>query len=312
MLKYKADIRTLLVMLIYFSLAALPWFIWDQINTFQIVLLMIANCIFSFLCAVIVHNTIHVPIFRSNLLNRINQLILSNTYGHPVSAYVPGHNFSHHKYTQTEKDSIRTTKARFKLNILNQLFFFYIMSGDIVKGEIKFVAKMYKEEPKWFFQYLVELVVVFGLKVILLFVNWKICLLFLIIPHQYAAWGIVSTNFFQHDGCDENHPYNHSRNFTGKLFNFIAFNNGYHGAHHMKPGLHWSLLPKFHNEHLRPFIHPSLDRKSLVSYLWETHIYPGKRRDYLGNEIKSVPKSEDKDWVEDLNLSVHKSDLAVI
>jgi hypothetical protein len=149
-----------------------------------------------------------------------------------------------------------------------------------------------------------------GAKIALLFLNWKCAVLFILIPHQYAAWGIVGTNYFQHDGCDENHPYNHSRNFTGSFLNWMLFNNGYHGAHHIKPNLHWSLLPEFHEEKIRPFIHPNLDKESLLSYLVETHIYPAKRLDYLGNPIVLQPAVKDEDWVNGVNISHHQTDLA--
>jgi fatty acid desaturase len=184
------------------------------------------------------------------------------------------------------------------------------MSGDILKGELRFANKMRKEKPEWFKQYLLEMVLVVGLKIVLLIVNWKCAVLFILIPHQYAAWGIVGTNYFQHDGCDETHPYNHSRNFTGKRLNWLLFNNGFHGAHHLKPSLHWSLLPKFHEEKLVPYLHPSLNRNSLLAYLFETHIYPAKRLDYLGNPIKLPEAVKDEDWVRSVNVSEHKQDLA--
>ncbi|MBK7503670.1 MAG: hypothetical protein IPI52_00700 [Bacteroidetes bacterium] len=67
---------------------------------------------------------------------------------------------------------------------------------------------MRKENLLEFNQYLLEMVLVIGLKIVLIIVNWKCAVLFILIPHQYAAWGIVGTNYFQHDGCDEIHPYN--------------------------------------------------------------------------------------------------------
>ena len=88
------------------------------------------------------------------------------------------------------------------------------------------------------------------------------------------------------------------------------FNNGYHGAHHMKPNLHWSLLPEFHATHLRPFIHPNLDRDDFVNYLIQTHIYPAKRIDYLGNPLVLQPLTEDADWVNDIKFKDHIADLA--
>jgi beta-carotene hydroxylase len=310
MLRYKADIRTLITVGLYFAVAITPWFLWKNMPAWEVVLWVIINCLLSFICATIIHNTIHAPIFKNRGMNKFFQLVLSFTYGHSTSAYVPGHNFSHHKYVQTDKDSIRTSKARFKLNLLNQLFFFFIMSGDILKGEIRFAAKMRKERPAWFRQYLLEMGLVMGVKIILIIYNWKCAVLFILIPHQYAAWGIVSTNYFQHDGCDEEHPYNHSRNFTGGLMNWLLFNNGYHGAHHMKPNLHWSLLPAYYNQNLKPYIHPALDRKSLVAYLVQTHIYPAKRIDYLGNPLVLAPPTADIDWVEDVKVSQHATDMA--
>ena len=310
MLRYKADFRTLVTVLFYFIVAIAPWLLWNEMSNIQIFLWVVANCLLSFMCAVIVHNTIHVPIFKRRWMNKIFQVLLSFTYGHSTSGYVPGHNFSHHKYTQTSKDAIRTSKARFKINFLNQLFFFFIMSGDIIKGEIRFAKKMYRVRPEWFWQYAFEMSLVMGSKVVLLILNWKCFVLFVLIPHQYAAWGIVGTNYFQHDGCDEEHPYNHSRNFKGKALNWFLFNNGYHGAHHMKPNLHWSLLPAYHEEKLGPFIHPSLDRNSLTAYLFKTHIYPAKRLDYLGNPVVLTKPVKDIDWVADINVGEHKTDMA--
>ena len=312
MLRYKADRRTIFTVLLYYTVAIAPWFLWHNMHTWQIVAWVVANCLLSFFCAVIVHNTIHAPIFKSKRMNQLFQFVLSFTYGHSVSAYVPGHNFSHHKYTQELEDAIRTTKARFRINIFNQLFFFYLMSGDILKGEIAFGKRMYKERRAWFWQYALELGLVIAVNIILLIVNWKCALLFWLLPHQYAAWGIVGTNYFQHDGTDENHPYNHSRNFTSPWLNVFLFNNGYHGAHHNKPNLHWSLLPEYHDKHIRPNLHPNLDRVSLVAYLIEAHIYPGKRVDYLGNPVILPPMEKDKDWVANVNVKQHQEDMAAV
>ena len=312
MLRYKADRRTVLTVFIYYTVAILPWLLWQNMATWQIVLWVVVNCFFSFSCAVIIHNTIHAPIFKAKRMNKLFQYVLSFTYGHSVSAYVPGHNFSHHKYTQHMEDAIRTTKMRYRINLFNQLFFFHSLSGDILKGEFAFAARMRKERPEWFWQYVFELGLVIASNIVLLVINWKCALLFWIIPHQYAAWGIVSTNYFQHDGCDEDHPYNHTRNFSSKSLNFLLFNNGYHAAHHLKPNLHWSLLPEYHDKYIRPNVHRALDRGSLLSYLIEAHIYPGTRLDYLGNPVILPPKTKDKDWVGGINIKEHKEDLAAV
>lgn len=301
MLKHSADLRTLAVVALYFAVAVLSWAYFPDQWYLKVAVVM-ANAVLSFMCAVITHNTVHVPIFKSKPLNRLFQIVLSFTYGHSVSAYVPGHNFSHHQHTQTPLDRIRTDKMRFRLNILNQLLFFFRMAPGIMKDENAFAKRMMKEHPRWFAQYVLELVLVIGVKVALIVIDWEKGLLILVIPHLYAAWGIVGTNYWQHDGCDETHPYNHTRNFTGKFLNFLAFNNGYHSAHHDVPHLHWSLLPAYHREHIAPHIHPNLNRVSLLAYLWEMHIWPGKRLDYKGDPYVLPPKAEDADWMDGLDI----------
>ena len=108
---------------------------------------------------------------------------------------------------------------------------------------------------------------------------------FILIPHLFAAWGIVGINFVQHDGCDPDHPYNHSRNLVGDWMNFWFLNNGYHTIHHHHPGLHWSKLPEAHAREIAPHIHPNLDQPSMLGYGFRAYIWPGTRVDYLGNPV---------------------------
>ena len=310
MLRYKADRRSLAFVGSYYVVLVLAWVYWPEAWYFKAAFIL-GLCVLSLLCAVITHNSIHAPVFRKKKLNKLFQVILSFSYGHSVSAYVPGHNFSHHQHTQTPKDRIRTTGLRFKWNILNQLLFFFWHAPGIMRDENVFAKKMLKERPRWFYQYLFELIVVLGIKIALLFFDpvKAICVLFA--PHLFAAWGIVGTNFWQHDGCDHTHPYNHSRTFTSPWLNYIAFNNGYHGAHHEKPQLHWSLLPEYHRKHIQPHLHPNLNRRSLLAYLWEVCIWPGKRVDYLGKPVVLPPKVAHEDWVKGLSKMKHENNLGV-
>ena len=310
MLHYKADIRTLTLVGLYFTSTILAWLYFPESWWLRVPIIMGLSTL-SFLCAVTVHNTIHHPIFKSKMLNKIYQVVLSFTYGHAVSAYVAGHNFSHHHYAQESKDRIRTTQLRFKWNFLNQLLFFFVIAPGIMKDENVFAKRMFKERPRWFWQYVLEMVVVLGIKFsLLIFVDWKLAIMLLFIPHLYSAWGIVGTNYWQHDGCDKDDENNHSRNFVGGFINYIAFNNGFHAAHHDAPHLHWSLLPAYHKEHIEARTHPNLNQPDLFVYLWKTCIYPAKRLDYLGNPV-ILTEMKYEDWVEGAEVEKHSNQLGV-
>jgi fatty acid desaturase len=98
-------------------------------------------------------------------------------------------------------------------------------------------------------------------------------LIYIGIPYLFGQWLIVASNHLQHIGCDPDSDYNHSRNCTGRLANWWFFNNGYHTAHHLRPDLLWTELPRFH-ERIRSEIDPRLDRRSLLATLWELYVYP--------------------------------------
>lgn len=314
LLRYKADYKTLIFVALYYAIAYGGFFSYwliPELRIWQIVIpWVLLTCCMTFICAVIVHNTIHTPIFYNKQYNKWFQFVLSLSYGYSVSAYVPGHNFSHHKETQTPKDTMRTSKARFKWHLLNQLLFFFIIAADVFKAEKDFVTKMKDEKREWYEQWRAEIFLVYFIKVVLLIVNWPAALLFIWLPHLYGTWGIVGTNIWQHDGCDHDHPYNHSRTFTGQIFNFLVFNNGYHGAHHDRPSLHWSVLPAYHEQHIAPHIHPNLSQNNMLTYLFKAYIYPGKRVNYDGTPHVLPVDVPDEDWVADLSVDdrAHKHD----
>jgi fatty acid desaturase len=294
-LKYKADRRSIAFLLICYALVAVGFVYQPQGATR--VGLVAAACLFAFLCAVIAHNTVHVPIFKKKWMNRVFQVFHSFGYGHAISAYVPGHNLSHHQYTQSEKDILRTSKFRFRWNLLNQLFFTPRVAPAIIKAEMRYTKHARKRRPVWFKQMMTETLILRSAQLVLLLIDWQAFLLYVMIPHTYAAWGIIGINFVQHDGCDAASRYNHSRNIVGRWLNWWTFNNGYHGIHHMKSSLHWSLLPEAHAKELAPHVHPELDQKSLIAYCLRAFLFPGTRMTFDGKPVVLPELKPDEDWI---------------
>lgn len=297
-LRYLADIRSLAFVTVYFALVTYQWLAVPE-DWRLAVPLFLATCVFSFFGAVITHNTIHCPVFVSRKVNRMFQVVLSLTYGSAVSAFVPGHNLSHHKHTQTAKDVMRTTKVRHQWNLLNMIEFGPKVAVAIMKNDVAYVSAMKGRHRAWFLQYQLETATVVIVTVALFVLDWQKALFYWLIPHLFAAWGIISMNYLQHDGCDHEHPYNHSRNFVGKFVNWWTFNNGFHGIHHHKPGLHWSLTPEAHKKELAPYIDPRLDQGSMFLYCVRAFIYPGRRRTFDGQRVELPAVGEDENWIPD-------------
>ncbi len=239
MLRYREDVRTLGILSIYALLSVLAWVASPHGLALAATLLLLS--LSSWLCAVIAHNTVHAPVFTRRWMNQAFQIWVSLSYGFPVSEYTPGHNLSHHRFTQMREDVMRTTKVRFKWNLLNLLFFFPAVTPAILRSNAEFRRFEGPRARRWRRQLLLEVAVVWSVKLGLLLLDWRKALLLVVVPQLLANFGIVTINYLQHDGCDPEHPSNHSRNFVGVLLNYLALNNGYHGIHHLQPGLHWSL-----------------------------------------------------------------------
>ncbi len=295
LLRYRADRRMVVMVLAYFALLAWQWNVPSPSLLLAIPLWM-ATCVLAFMGAVATHNTLHCPVFHSRALNSLWQVALTLTYGHPVCSYVPGHNLSHHRHTETRRDIMRTSKARFRWNLLNLLFFTSSISTTILGAEFKYLFATWRRRPRWGRQLLLESAVFISWMVAAFALDWKKALVFVFIPHMYAAWGIVTMNLLQHDGCDPDSKYNTARNFVGGPLNWWTYNNGFHTVHHMRPGLHWSLAPAAHAKLVAPHIHPNLDQPSMIAYVLRVFVMPGGRKRYDGTPLVLDEVGADEPW----------------
>jgi beta-carotene hydroxylase len=85
-----------------------------------------------------------------------------------------------------------------------------------------------------------------------------------------ALFSIQVVNYLQHIETDAYSEWNHSRNFVSWMLKALLFNNGYHTVHHLKPGVHWSELPRLHAQHAAQ-IHPALLQRSWLGYVGHTY-----------------------------------------
>jgi len=307
-MRHSEEARAFCIVFTTFFLLYIRWnFFYSPAETWLITIAWFSLLgIFCWYCATIVHNTIHVPPFYNQQLNNFWQYILCLTYGFAVSTLIPGHNLSHHKYTNGQRDVIRTDKMRFSWNFINLVTFIPTVWPSIVEQDNAYISVMYKRGSPIFYQIVREIIWVVGWQAVFVYLGGfrKYAAIFFL-PQLFAKWGIISINLFQHDGCPEpeEDKYNFSRNFTSDLLNFFVCNNGYHTAHHLYPGTHWSELKRIHNTQIDPHMNQCLNEPSILWFIIRHFVLPGGRMAHDGTPYVLPPLREDLPWFTEKSIT---------
>jgi len=251
----------------YYGLLASMYFVPACRN----VVFLVAACAFSFLTAVVGHNTLHQGMFESKRMNMAFRYVLSFAGLFPISAVIPSHNLVHHHFDDDgQPDWAAPEHVRFKWNLLNLLHFPNV-AGPLTFNGVQRWARLHGK-AEFRRQYTSELVFAFGLTGVLLVWDFWTALFYVVVPQLWGARSFLRINIIQHDGCDTSSEWNHSRNFIGRVFNWFMMNNGYHTIHHNRAGMHWSELADAHNKEIVPRIDPTLDEPSMIGYLAKTYL----------------------------------------
>ena len=294
-LRHPRDAKTVAWMLFYTAATLHAW----HADTYVLYLPLL--CYFAFASSCITHNSMHVNVFAHAGLEQLWRVVLTIGYGHPCQTFLSGHNLSHHRFTQTTRDPMRTTKVRFQWHFLNLLLFQPMVAGDVFRQDLRFLRMSTGSSRA---TYAAQIAALLILRLTLLSLDVRRTLVLVFAPCLFAQWGIVTMNLLQHDGCTTPEPgkrdYNMARNFVGPVINFLAFNNGYHTIHHFFPTMHWSRLPEEHERQIVPHILPELDERCMARYILRTFFWPGRRVDMQGADLKFADgnEPEDEDWTE--------------
>ena len=263
-LKYDADIRSVGFMIVTTALLIFQWWYGEILWPVYIIYLYLSVAV-----TVMSHNHNHLPMWEANWLNVFTDYWLTVFYGFPVFAWIPTHNYNHHKYNNKEGDYTITYRASEANNLITLLIYPSISSWFQQKPIKDYLAKLRKTDQKKFYYSISQYAVLAIWIAIALLIDWKKALIFVVIPQQFALFAVLVFNYVQHIHADEESTYNHSRNFTGAT-NLFLFNNGFHTIHHMRPGMHWSKTPEAHNK-IKENIHPSLLEYSFWGYIFKNY-----------------------------------------
>lgn len=287
LLRHPEDGRTLAFGVLFALSLAAQWHLRSDGEPFWVKAVLFLLTAFQALQGgVAVHNAAHAPPLRSSRANRLLFLALTLWQGGPVASYVPGHNESHHRHLQTERDVMRTTKVQWNSQLLNLLTFFVTVLPSVLRNDLRYMRA--RRGSPLHAQFLAQTALLHFFLLALLLLDWRKTVEIYLAPTVTGKGVLVTLNLLQHDGCDPTSVYDHSRNFTGPLLNYLLFNNGFHTAHHLYPSLHWSALPAAHDK-ISSHIHPSLLQPSILSYTARTYLAGRPRCTYDGRAKKVPP-----------------------
>lgn len=227
-------------------------------------------------CIVVVgHTFAHAPWFASARVNRAAGLVVSLTIGQSVAAYRLSHVRNHHRFNNDRQDARRNTRdtsSTFRHAPPGQHLPLWRYAGlgalATIGGELvrrigvarlwlgaglepdleRLLAARPRLRDREFRAVRLERTVLTVAWVALLAAQPTFLAAY--VAALTAAFALVDVqNYFEHYGADPEDLLANSISHYGWLYNFVAFNDGYHQEHHLRPASHWRALPAVRARH---------------------------------------------------------------
>lgn len=240
MLKHRADLQTLLYMLITTALPLLQW----RLDGFSVPLFL-ASLVMAFAVGAMHHNHAHLAMWRSRRMNRLTDCWFTFFQGHPGYAFEPAHLHNHHRHRNRAQDHTRTWRLRDDNGLAGCVCHPFESAAALAPVLAAWLQHLRRAQPAQFRRVCSHYAFLAVTVALLLMLDARKAVLFVMLPQAAALFFLLVSNYLQHAHTDDSSPYSHSRNFMGWL-NPLFFNVGYHTAHHHHSRLHWSQLPAAH------------------------------------------------------------------
>ncbi len=189
------------------------------------------------------HHHQHYNFFTVPWANRLIELIMGLQTGIVGEAWVLHHTLGHHlNYLDQSLDESawKTPQGR----LMSRLE--YTLKVTLMSYPKAFkVGERHLKSRNKLIQNLLLTALVLG---VLCYIDWLKTLIMFIIPMVFLLFMSVHETYNHHAGLDEEDPHKATYNITDRWYNLCTCNLGYHTAHHLQCGRHWSELPQLHEE----------------------------------------------------------------
>ena len=190
------------------------------------------------------HHHQHVPTFKQPVLNMLLEIVYSFQTGVLPEGWVLHHNLGHHKnYLDGVKDeSAWVTKSGHRLTEFQYTMKVTSLSYSYI------IRNAFNNNARHGLRFLIGAFLVSV-------VFWGMCLynptnavILFLLPAVAGLFGTVWYTYKHHAGLYTETKEHASWNVLDPLYNKLTGNLGYHTAHHISCGVHWSKLPELHNK----------------------------------------------------------------
>src|SRR5690349_17235341 len=193
--------------------------------------------------SMVVHNHAHCPIFRSRFANRVLNLLLYLETGVMTANFRLHHNCGHHRF-YTDPDRNRDPSASVRVDgsaigraeYVARHFFTYTWTSIRIGRNYPVLLRRLFEDQAIALATFVILIALNPLNTVILF----------LIPMVMVWLTFIFFTYDDHRDLNSTDPFAAAHSKTHRWLNRFIFNNGFHLAHHLKPGVHWSELPRVH------------------------------------------------------------------
>lgn len=238
--RYPADVvPTFLIVL----LTILDFIVFFQTKSVWFLLLWLVLVTFPKVCICSWnHHHQHLNTFYNKYLNRVIEFIYALHTGVTTNAWVLHHNLGHHlNYLDQSKDE--SAWKRKDGSTMGEMEYTLVNAAKAYFRAFRVGTK----HPKYQRGFLLMGTFVAVFLMAAAYSNWLNTLIVFAVPMFFGYLVTVSHTYSHHAGLDTDDHLEASHNILHKWYNIMTGNLGYHTAHHIKPGVHWSQLPKYHS-----------------------------------------------------------------
>jgi fatty acid desaturase len=257
--RHRADIPASLLVVAVFAVQL--WAFFTIHDHWQLAGIVAALMVVQVSCGAVCHNHHHVNVFTRPALNRMLEVVMYLQTGTSPFSWTIHHNIGHHgEYLDQSRDPSRWQEA--DGSVMSRLKYdFY--NAAMIYPEIWQIGRRHPQLFARFRRWLwISNLALLGF----LLIDPVNALIVFVAPMLLMLVVLLDNTFQQHSGLATENHYLASRNVEHPLYNLTSWNLGYHTAHHIYPGIHWSRLPEVH-AHIRRRIPDVLISRTLLPNL---------------------------------------------